>query len=344
MRWIFSLLVFVPSTLFADGALIPPPASEMYEPNQLAVLKHSGDSEELCIVVRFEGNTNDFAWIIPAPSQPSVDPASRSLFDELARLSKPIYADRGVGCGCEREPVYGPDGRGYLGEGEGAVQDGVDIVGEGTVGLLHYLILHATDAGVLKDSLECWGYGYPGEAESVFGYYIEKGWDYFVAARVDTSGVGGWPGYYYGNLEPLKISFESARPVYPMKISSLSSGGTELVLYVIAQHRMTFDGSTLKFAQSITDEELDSILEDYPSLGELFQGGRFLSKLGKWFDEEEMEDITLEQAQDDQEYREIIFTGVSGDGLILASLVCLIALWSIRKRRAGQRTRTHLMS
>lgn len=341
MRWIFSLLVFVPSTLFADGVLISPPASEILELNQLAVLKHSGDSEELCIVVRFEGNTNDFAWIIPAPSQPSVDPASRWLFDELAHLSRPIYRDRGMECGCEREPVFGPggyDGTGRVGEG------GVDIVGEGTVGLLNYLILHATEPGVLKDSLESWGYGYPGEAESLFRYYIEKGWDYFVAARADTSGVGGWPGYYYGNLQPLKISFESAHPVYPMKISSLSSGGTELVLYVIAQHRMTFDGSTLKFAQSITNEELDWIREQYPSLVELFQGARFLSKLGKWFDEEEMEDITPRQAEDDQEYREIIFTGVPGDGLILASLVCLIALWSIRKRRAGQRTRTHLMS
>lgn len=343
MRWIFLLFVLVPSTILADGGLfpgippIPPPEIEIWEPNQLAILKHSEGFEELSIVVKFEGNVNDFAWVIPAPSQPSVDDVSHEVFDELAYLSRPIYRDRGAGCGCE-------DGGGWLypfGGREGSSDyeervDEVEIVGEGTVGLLHYLILHATNAGVLQDSLESWGYHYPEEAESLFDYYIAKEWEYFVTARVDTSGIGGNSGHYYGNLQPIKLSFESDEPVYPMKISSLSSQGTELILYVVTDHRMTFEKSTIRFANKLTEEELDGIGEQYPHLSEVFDEPCFLTKLERYLTPSQMEDITPEQAEDDQEYREIIFTGVPGDGLIFAPLFLIFALWSIRKRRVNR--------
>ncbi len=340
MRWILSLLVFVPSALFADGGIFYPPSPEieLWERNQLAILKHSGDTEELSIVVRLEGNTNDFAWIIPVPSQPSVESESHEVFDELAYLSRPIYRDRGMDCACNRAPGWGPGGYDEGGQAGEGPEDGVDIVGEGTVGFLHYLILRATDPQVLRDSLEAWGYEYPEEAESLFGYYVEKGWEYFVASRVDTSASSRSARYYYGYLQPIKLCFQSPEPVYPLKISSLSSQESEVILYVVAEHRMTFDRSTVRYADKITSEELDFMREHYPHLEGLFERSRFITKLERWFDRVEMEDITLEEADDDLEHREIIFTGIPGEGMVFASILCLVALWSIRKGRADRGT------
>lgn len=323
MKWSFLLFLAIPQVLFADGGFIPPPDWEIWGSNQVATLMHSASFEELSVIVRFEGNTSDFAWIIPVPSEPAVDSVSLEVFNELAYLSAPVRRERGMQCGC--------GGRAY-----DRSQDGVEVVGEGTVGFLEYVILHATDPGVLRDSLESWGYEYPEQAESLFRYYIEKDWEYFVAARVDSSEVEGWSGHYYGYLQPVKLTFQSPEPVYPMKMSSISSREADVILYVVAEHRMTFDGATLRYADRITDEELDLIGDQYPHLVQLFQGPRFLTKLERRFDEEEMEDITLKRAPDDQEYREITFSGIVGDGLVFASLLFLFALWSTRRRKLNR--------
>ncbi len=61
-------------------------------------------------------------------------------------------------------------------------------------------------------------------------YYVEHKWT-FVACKVRTPEKG--KGLRFGTLAPLRLTFKTPRPVYPLKMTSLNPGSFSLVLYVL---------------------------------------------------------------------------------------------------------------
>ncbi|GAA1557613.1 hypothetical protein GCM10009731_10020 [Streptomyces globosus] len=64
--------------------------------------------------------------------------------------------------------------------------------------------------------------------------YVDQGWEY-VAVRLAPQD-GNEP--LRGNLDPLRIRFDSDRLVYPMRLSRMAETPQTLGLYVLADHRM----------------------------------------------------------------------------------------------------------
>jgi len=64
--------------LEADGKVFPPTAvpTEVRIPDQRALLSWSNGVEHLIIETRFTGAGNQFAWVVPLPAPPVVEPAS----------------------------------------------------------------------------------------------------------------------------------------------------------------------------------------------------------------------------------------------------------------------------
>lgn len=74
--------------LQADGKVFSPTAvpTEVRIPDQRALLSWSNGVERLVIETRFVGAGTNFAWVVPLPSRPVVEPASRGLFPTLLHL------------------------------------------------------------------------------------------------------------------------------------------------------------------------------------------------------------------------------------------------------------------
>ena len=92
-------------------------------------------------------------------------------------------------------------------------------------------ILEAYDAGVLLSWLERRGYHADNSAVEIFEYYINKGWS-FVAVKLNPE-----KGREYENefLPPLTVSYQNDRLVFPLKISSVSSGNdVRISLFVVS--------------------------------------------------------------------------------------------------------------
>lgn len=315
------LLLLVVSSAWADGGLFPGPGYWISETDQIGVIKWETDREELILRIKFEGDAPNFAWILPTPTEPKVDSAGVGLFYALNYFTQPIYKRRGWSCDSDVPIFYPLDGEGYARSNEE-----VEIIGEGTVGVLEYLILRAEDPSVLYGFLVDNGYHYPDGADSIFKKYIDKNWFYWVAARIDTTQVSG---RYYGHLG-IKVEFSSSEPVYPLKISRLSSNGSSVTIYTISTHRMWFEDAQLRFAKRISAEDLQDLRDyRYEELADLLYESCFLTKLTKYFSQRAMEDITLKVAPDDKEYREIIF--YSG----IPILPILVFLRIVKRRKKG---------
>ena len=89
------------------------------------------------------------------------------------------------------------------------------------------------------------------QSKKVITEYLSKGW-VFTAARVNT----GDTNIKEGMLKPLLFKFQSSRPIYPLKISSLNKGKTKLLLYVVTSHRVEADNLQVKHVFSNHDKTL----------------------------------------------------------------------------------------
>ena len=321
---LFLMIFFISTFLYGDGGIIPHNYEEIYETGQTAVISFKNNEETLILLVEVSGQETEFMWIFPCPEVPEVDSSDSDLFYELAVFSAPHYVKRGWGGCCDNTGNREESDYRYLGKGE---YNGVDPISNGTVGFLNYEVLYATEASLLLSYLEDNGYNAPANAEEIFQFYINKDWNYFIAAVCDT-GNANW--YSYGtNIQPMKISFSTNNPVYPLRISRIGSQDSEIVLYIISNHKKKFTGAEVKFAKWIDEETYNNFYSN--DLEELIWQGSFITKCYAFIETDLMDDLKLENAADNDEFREIIFySSVPQDAIIF---VCFLGLfWYYRKR------------
>ena len=321
-----TLALTLSTAALADGMPFPPYMYEMYETDQIAFIEHDADAgiEELHILPVFRGNTIEFAWVVPTPSVPVVAESSDDLFWQCASLSAPVYRNRDSFWGCQ-ENYY--DAVALPGN-----EDGVTIYSHDLVGIYDVMILGASDAGALADSLTAWGYLHEGNVDDVLPVleaYVDDGWS-FTAMRVDEEALGG-EGYWYGGVRPVKFTFASDEIVYPMRISAQGSDETcDVILYVVTDHRTTFDGARTDYANRLTADELAAVRHQYPVLGAKLVEGDFITKLSRTFTPAEMvEDLVLERASSDEEFKQVVYSGVP---VTLGLLVAIGVGLRVRRR------------
>jgi hypothetical protein len=309
--------------VYGDGGIIPPSYEEIYETGQTALITVRDGKETIIPLIEVSGAITEFIWLFPCPSIPGIDSANVGLFFDLASWSAPKYVERGwQGCCGAMQPA--PDGWEYDGRGE---QNGVDPIGNGSVGFLNYEILYATDAAELVLYLEGNGYSVPQDAEPIFQYYIEKEWNYFIAALCDTQNASWSP--YGTNLQPMVISFDATDAVYPLRISRIGSVESEIVLYTIGENKMAFSEAQVKFAKRISQDFIDAI--EYSEVSEHLWNGCFLTKSYAMFATEHMHDLPIEFAGDNDEFQEIYF--YSRGSLDAVVMVCCIGFFLVYRRR-----------
>ncbi len=320
------------STALADGCMLAPWQYEIYETGQIAYLDYDSDTEveQLHILPRFHGDSQNFAWIIPVPGLPELDESDMQIFYQLSYLTAPEYRNRDEGWGCTQEDyVMSPtnDGR-----------DGVDIIASQLVGIYQAMILGAADADALTDSLTTWGFLHTDNAADftpLLEAYVQDDW-YFVTLKVDSTAFAesqdNW--YWYGGMQPVALTFTCETPTYPMRISALSAvDDTSVILYVNADRRLYFDGAETEYANHLTENEARVIRATYPDLGSILEVGDYLTKLKRNYTPAQMDaDILLEPAASNAEYRRIYYSGVPlTSGLLLA--IAGVMFYRARRRR-----------
>ena len=208
------LSLILPCLAQADGMVIPQPSYEIYENEQKAVIYYEDGVETMIISIQFEGNTKDFAWIVPTPALPKVSKAPDELFTSLDELTKPeeIYSDYGIplGLGGVQAPSR---------------ESTVTVIETQKIDYYDITTLAATDAEALNEWLNEHGYTMPDTAEYILDSYIDNEW-YFVAVKIDSDYLVSESvsdQLAEGHATPLKMVFETDKIVYPLKISSVTS-------------------------------------------------------------------------------------------------------------------------
>ena len=77
------------SVAVADGKFFGKAAAVVDIPDQSALLVWEEGRETLVISSAFVGEGSEFAWLVPLPSPPEIEPSTRGLFPTLRALTAP---------------------------------------------------------------------------------------------------------------------------------------------------------------------------------------------------------------------------------------------------------------
>lgn len=181
------MLASVARVALADGIMFADRV--INEPEQKAIIYFHNGEEDLIISPAYQGAVEQFAWIVPVPSRPKVEIMPGDLFGELLDYTGPLAPSS---------------------PGEVAVLER-KIVGDYDVS-----VLSASGSAGLTQWLSDNRYNVPEKAAKPLQNYIDKGWTFVACKVADPKAERGLRA---GILKPLRLTFRTNRPIYPLKLS-----------------------------------------------------------------------------------------------------------------------------
>ncbi|MFE1594468.1 DUF2330 domain-containing protein [Nocardia sp. NPDC058705] len=231
--------------------------------SETAVLGWDGRRETILmrLGMRFEGA--DAALIVPTPTPATVSAGTAASFTELARMTAP-----------ERVTEYDWFGSGPLGGDSSAAApgSGPDVLSQVQLGPLEATTLRGGDLTGVREWLDANGYQLRPEVSATLDPYLREGWS-FVAMRLTSAKP------LSGALDPVRLTFDSDRLVYPMRMSAAATTPQSVRLYIFSDHRIArIDPDTN--SQTTTTEFASPITEPTdPDLKALSAGNNYLTEL-----------------------------------------------------------------
>ncbi len=335
---------------------------------QQALFEIGSDSVRVTYRVRYVGDADDFAWIIPVPGEvANVEEGSESMLDMLSTVTAPIVewdapdaeAESG-GCSCLATDMSldkaGGDRNGISDSGD------VDVLGEGFAGDYAYQVLSATGAGAMSGWLAENGYDGSISADQVSDYENDALGFVWIAVTlrpdVAVTAEGGVV------LKPLTITYGAAadgkmHALFPSRMAAstqLSEIRNEI--FVIAENRVKAAGGwnsedNLEEGFDVEgqegddpDELYDALLRSQGAAKELWTtwGGTnddlatgYITRLDTLVSPgTNTSDLVLEDAGDQPVVRTLIYMPQAHDtgyGALIAPLALALG-WKLRRRVA----------
>ncbi|WP_326586430.1 DUF2330 domain-containing protein [Streptomyces sp. NBC_01294] len=216
------------------GAMVPGGQSRIGVDRETSVVRWDGRTEQIVMRFTVGGDAQRAAWIMPVPGRATVELGDGNMFGELSEMTRPERRTRSYFWPRNGDWPFASKVGDSAGAAPGRTPSAVGVVGREQLGDFDVARLTATDPQALKNWLESNGFTLPDRLAAEVKPYVDQKWEY-VAVRLAPRQEGK---VLRGDLDPLKIRFESERLVYPMRLSRMAKTPQSLGLYVLADHRM----------------------------------------------------------------------------------------------------------
>lgn len=182
------------------------------------------------VEIRYSGEPESFAWIVPVPSVPEVDESSSDFLDLLEQATRPeVFPPASMSCGegtgCSCVPVTSDDSGGA---GDGAYPDpyAVQVLARSMTDTYDTATLQARSAEDLVAWLEEHDYAISGNMAPAFEPYVEEG-QKFLAVRVRAEPEDD-------TIPPLRMCYQADAPAIPLRLTAVAAQPLMGVLVMIA--------------------------------------------------------------------------------------------------------------
>lgn len=270
------ILAMLPAAA-ADRGMVVPGDISVFEPGQKAIIAWDGENEVLILSTNIWASENTWALeILPLPSQPaSPEAGSFGSFENIQSMLNDYMRRARV-----EKLEYLPAGA-----------ENFEILFQENIGAHHITILNVSSASQLINFAEnllaengltqevSWD-----NLQSLAAVYLQRGMSYWGLDLIDLSD-------YEKSREPIIYSFKSNYLYFPLEISSLASGTTDITLFTLTNDKL--DSSSVEAAGfsigsftageeniliefEVSGDELQQIS---PKVAELFDDNAWLTAL-----------------------------------------------------------------
>ncbi len=233
------------------------------------ILVRDGDRTSVTMYNDFQGDSKDFAMVVPVPvvlKERDIKVVSPDLFRTMndysgARLVE--YHDENP---CERRRAYALEKmatRDFAAPpsatpSAGAGSPKVTIEAKYLVGEYDILILSATESGALKDWLTQNGYKIPQNAEEVLDPYIKSGLKFFVV-KVNEKEKAKLNNNF---LRPIQIAYNSNRFMLPIRLGMANADGDQDMLVYAFTKRGRVELTNYRTVEMPTGQDIPLFVND----------------------------------------------------------------------------------
>jgi hypothetical protein len=186
---------------------------------------------EAHIQIQYDGDPDQFAWVIPIPKAPEVEVGSQQLFTNMLDATVPTYQlDRtNLGCGTSGGGGGGSGGCGFGmaaqdwnnggagddGFGEEPPEDGPDVIDRGFAGAFQYAVLQGGSIDGVTDWLDLAGFAQDEDAPPILEEYLDE--DFLFLAVKLRSGAG------VQEIQPLVVRYDGDEPCVPIRLTRIAA-------------------------------------------------------------------------------------------------------------------------
>ena len=230
-------LVLAPAQALACGACVsrpgPPAASNPAYVAQKAervlfVRDAATKKSQVWVEIRYNGQPEDFGWVVPMPKKPVVGVGTGYLFDRLDQATAPrmqlTFDATRENCVAPAPPSsFGFGGcadNALVTAGRGSAtgtptHSNVQVLESATIGPYNYAILASKDSKDLLDWLNKNGFTTPAKAQPIIDAHLAKG-DVFVAFKLlNNKGIDA--------IVPVTFTMDDAEPCVPLRLTSVAA-------------------------------------------------------------------------------------------------------------------------
>jgi len=226
--FVILVLSAFPYLVYADRGGFSPVGERVSESGQKAIIAWNGTCEILMLSTDVSSSKeSQVVELMPLPSNPTISKGEKRSFlkiEELVNTYLALTSPRGhyssdFGPADENEPQ-------------------ITITFQEIIGVHYLTVVKAEEANELirwlENFLETEGYSkeLPSNLNGFFSYYIQNGMNFFVIDVIEANPT-------IKTVDTVIYEFKSSKLYYPLRISSLFSGDTDISLFTITNNELS---------------------------------------------------------------------------------------------------------
>jgi hypothetical protein len=216
--------------LCALGVLFAPMAIDQSAERILYI--QEGGTITVHIQISYTGDDDQFSWILPLPSQPTLGIGSDSIFSVLEMGTAPRFNlqwQNTPNCWAGQTCALAEAG-GRREDSNGGGGDGVTVLAQEKVGPYETVTIKGNSGAELLKWLSDNGYQQPAEAGPMIDQYAKGGY-VFLALKLQKDKSSG-------DLAPIVVTLDETSPCLPLRLTAIAAAeDMPVVAWVLAEHR-----------------------------------------------------------------------------------------------------------
>jgi hypothetical protein len=200
--------------------------------------------------LRYSGDPESFAWVLPISGTAKIGVSSDGLFSTLEAMTQVTVIPPPQNCPTPPTSCYqgfGEDNAAAPSAGSSGGSGGVTVTAQQTVGPYETVQLSATDPAALTTWLTSHGYAVPDDIKPVIDQYVGEHFDFLALKLVPGTGIQA--------MRPVRVTTTGASAVLPLRMVAAGTGANVgVTLWTVAEGK--YEPQNFPFFQ-IKEEELE---------------------------------------------------------------------------------------